>query len=121
MAHVVNPLTAWAGGPLLTVRGRRSGRPIRTVVPPFELNGSRYLVAGHGETHWVRNLRAAAGEAEYRLGGRTEKVRAREILGTDRDEVVAAYRRRMGWRGKSLFAALPDSADHPVFRLDPTI
>jgi hypothetical protein len=26
----------------------------------------------------------------------------------------------MGWRGRRLFAALPDPADHPVFRIEPT-
>ena len=29
MSHVVNPITLWLGGPTLTVRGRRTGRPIR--------------------------------------------------------------------------------------------
>ncbi|HEY4898015.1 MAG TPA: nitroreductase/quinone reductase family protein, partial [Solirubrobacteraceae bacterium] len=58
MARVVNPITLWMGGPTLTVRGRRTGRPIRTPVPTLEFEGARYLVSGGGETHWVRNLRA---------------------------------------------------------------
>ena len=48
MAHVVNPITLWLGGPTLTVRGRRTGRPIRTPVPTLEVGGARYLVSGGG-------------------------------------------------------------------------
>ncbi len=67
MSHVVNPITLWLGGPTLTVRGRRTGRPIRTPVPTLEVEGARYLVSGGGETHWVRNLRAA-GQGELAEG-----------------------------------------------------
>ena len=67
MSHVVNPITLRLGGPTLTVAGRRTGRPISTPVPPFEYGGARYLVSGGGETHWVRNLRAA-GQGELRRG-----------------------------------------------------
>jgi hypothetical protein len=67
MSHVVNPITLWLGGPPLTVRGRRSGRPIRTPIPTLEFEDARYLVSGGGETHWVRNLRAA-GQGELRRG-----------------------------------------------------
>lgn len=119
MSRVVNPITMWLGGPTLVVRGRRSGSPIRTPVPPFEFEGTRYLVAGGGETHWVRNLRAA-GEGELRAGRRREPFRAVEEVGEERDRVVAAYRDRMGRRAGQFFAALPDPADHPVFRIEPT-
>ena len=118
MSRVVNPITLWLGGAALVVRGRRSGRPIRTPVPPFELEGTRYLVSGGGETHWVRNLRAA-GEGEPRLRGRREPFRAVEVLGEKRDRVVVAYRDRMGPRAAQFFAALPDPGDHPVFRIEP--
>jgi deazaflavin-dependent oxidoreductase (nitroreductase family) len=118
ISHVVNPITVRLGGSTLVVRGRRSGRPIRTPVPPFDLAGSRYLVSGGGETHWVRNLRAA-GEGELRRGGRIEKFRGVEVGGDERDRVVAAYRDRMGRRAAQYFTALPDPADHPVFRIEP--
>jgi deazaflavin-dependent oxidoreductase (nitroreductase family) len=118
MRHVVNPITLWLGGPTLVVGGRRSGRPIRAVVPPFELDGRRYLVSGGGETHWVRNLRAAGGGAWGR-GRRLEPFRAVELFGDERDRVVAAYRDRMGARARQFFKALPDPADHPAFRIEP--
>jgi len=116
--RVVNPLTLLLGGPTLVVRGRRSGRPIRTPVPTFAFEGVRYLVSGGGETHWVRNLRAA-GEGELRRGRTHEPFRAVEIHGDDQARVVVAYRERMGRRVRDYFAALPDVADHPVFRIDP--
>ncbi len=118
MRHVVNPLTLWLGGPTLTVRGRRTGRPIRTPVPTLEFEAARYLVSGGGETHWVRNLRTA-GRGELRRGRTHEPFRAVEVGGDEHDRVVAAYRAHMGWRAREFFAALPDPADHPVFRIEP--
>ena len=116
MAHVVNPITLWLGGPTLTVRGRRTGRHIRTPVPTLEFEGARYLVSGGGETHWVRNLRAAGG-GELRHGRKRELFRGVEVHGDEHDRVVVAYREHMGWRAREFFAALPDPADHPVFRI----
>jgi deazaflavin-dependent oxidoreductase (nitroreductase family) len=118
MSHLVNPITVWIGGPVLVIRGRRSGRPIRTPVPPFAYQGSRYLVSGGGETQCARNL-WAAGEGELQAGRSREKFRAIELHGDEHDRVVAAYRERMGWRGRQFFSALPDVADHVVFRVEP--
>ena len=117
--HLVNPLTVRLGGPTLTVVGRRSGRPISTPVPPLVYQGARYLVAGGGQTHWVRNLRAA-GRGELGRGRSREAFRGVEVHGEEHDRIVAAYRERMGWRAQRFFAALPDPADHPVFRIEPT-
>jgi hypothetical protein len=82
------------------------------------LDGTRYLVSGGGETHWVRNLRVA-GEGELRRGRSHERFRAVEILGDERDRIVDAYRASMGRRARDFFVALPDLSDHPVFRIDP--
>ena len=117
MSRVVNPITLWLGGPTLTVRGRRTGRPIRTPIPSLAFEGARYLVSGGGETHWVRNLRAA-GAGELRQGRMHEPFRAVEVCGDEHDRVVAAYRERMGWRAREFFSALPNPADHPVFRIE---
>ena len=117
MSHVVNPITLRLGGPTLTVVGRRTGRTISTPVPPFEYEATRYLVSGGGETDWVRNLRAA-GQGELRKGHSRETFRV-EVGGDEHDRVVAAYREHMGLRARRFFAALPDSADHSVFRIEP--
>src|SRR6266568_730151 len=46
---------------LLTVRGRKSGKPRTTPVDLFERNGRSYLVSTHRQesSNWVRNLRTA--------------------------------------------------------------
>jgi deazaflavin-dependent oxidoreductase (nitroreductase family) len=119
MAHVVNPIVRFIGAPTLTVRGRRSGLPITTPLAPFAYQGARYLVGGGGETQWVRNLRAA-GQGQLRMGGTHHDFRAVELQGTERDRIAAAYRDFMGRRAQSYFAALPEPADHPVFRVEPT-
>jgi len=86
-------------------------------VIPVEYAGARYLVSPRGETDWVRNLRAA-GQGE--LGGRggSEEFRATEVPVEDRPAIIAAYRAVAGRAVTSLFKALPDPADHPVFRIE---
>jgi deazaflavin-dependent oxidoreductase (nitroreductase family) len=118
MAHIVNPVLKFIGSPTLTVRGRRSGLPITTPLAPFDFEGARYLVGGGGETQWVRNLRAA-GEGQLRMGGKHQDFRTVEIQGPERDRIVTAYRTSMGRRFERHFKALPNPADHPVFRIEP--
>jgi deazaflavin-dependent oxidoreductase (nitroreductase family) len=64
---------------LLTVRGRKSGKPIETPLAIFVQEGKRYLIAPYGVVNWVRNLRAAGGEATLTRGRRTEKIYAIEL------------------------------------------
>jgi len=64
---------------LLTVRGRKSGKPIETPIAIFVQEGKRYLVATYGAVNWVRNLRAAGGEATITRSRRTEKIHAIEL------------------------------------------
>jgi deazaflavin-dependent oxidoreductase (nitroreductase family) len=118
MARVVNPIVKRIGAPALTVRGRRSGRSITVPLAPFDYQGVTYLVGGRGETQWVRNLRAA-GQGMLRYRGAPKAFRAVELQGADRDRIVVAYRDLLGRRVSELFKALPDLADHPVFRVEP--
>jgi len=118
MARVVNPMVRAFGAPTLTVRGRRTGRRISIPVNPLDQGGVVYLVAGSGETHWVRNLRAA-GEGELRRKRAVQRFRAVELQGDEHDRVVTAYRVAMGRRVSALFKRLPDPVDHPAFRVDP--
>ena len=84
----------------------------------LELDGERYLVAPRGETDWVRNLRAAgSGELQYRRG--VEPFTAVEVSDEEKPRVVAAYLARWGRQVRGQFEALPDPADHPVFRIEP--
>ena len=58
----------------LEVRGRRSGKICGTPVLQTPVRGERYLVSLAGDSEWVRNVRAAGGEARIRRGGPTGSV-----------------------------------------------
>ncbi len=117
--RVFNPIAmrfGIGGSEALEVRRRRTGTLQRIPVIPIEHEGVHYVVCPRGETDWVRNLRVAG---TCRLGrpGRELEYHADEIPVADRGPVIAAYRVKAGRAVKSLFDALPDDADHPVFRL----
>ena len=118
MVHVVNPVARFCGVPTLIVRGRTSGLEISTPVAPFRFQGDRYIIAGRGETQWVRNLRIA-GRCELRLRWRHLPFHATELRGDEHQLVVGVYLERLGRRAGSFLAELPNPADHPIFRLDP--
>ena len=131
--RLVNPLIATLtklglsvrGAHVLAVRGRKTGTMQEVPVNPVEVEGMRYLVAPRGDTHWVRNLRAA-GEAELRVGQRREPIQAREIANASKPPVLRAYLRR--WKREiGKFFGMDDRAsdedltriapDHPVFQI----
>lgn len=134
-ASVVNRLAGWLvrhgvglfGSRMLYVRGRKTGQWRGTPVNVLTVDGVRYLVAPRGHTQWVRNLRAADGRGELRLGRRVEPFTAAEIPDADKPAVLRAYLRRWKWEVGAFFPGLgPDSADedllkaapgYPVFRL----
>ena len=116
-SQVLNPLLMRVGMiPTLAVRGRTSGEWRTVPVNVLELDGQRYLVAPRGDTQWVRNLRAT-GRGELRRRGRVEPFRAVEIPDYEKPRVIEAYLARWGYQVKGYFKALPDPADHPVFRI----
>ncbi|MCW5893686.1 MAG: nitroreductase family deazaflavin-dependent oxidoreductase [bacterium] len=112
----------------LAVRGRRPGAWQVVPVNPLSHDGARYLVAPRGVTHWVRNLRAG-GEAELRLGRRSEPIRALELDDADKPPILRAYLARWLFEVKEFFPGLgPDASDaalraaaprYPVFRIEP--
>jgi deazaflavin-dependent oxidoreductase (nitroreductase family) len=82
----------------LEVRGRRSGRTIRFPLVMVAVGGERYLVSMLGQNaNWVRNVRAAGGEAILRHG-RREEVHLEELAVDRRAPVLAAVRgHETGW------------------------
>ncbi|MFJ2029562.1 nitroreductase family deazaflavin-dependent oxidoreductase [Streptosporangium sp. NPDC087985] len=115
--RVLNSLTRWLGtASTLEVVRRQTGVLQRVPVNVLELTGDRYLVSMRGQTHWVRNLRAA-GRCTLQRRGRRRAYLAVEVSGEQRSHVIAAYRGR--WQVRRFFDGMPDPADHPVFRLDP--
>ena len=120
ITRVANPILTHLGAfPALIVPGRRSGRLLTVPMDePVDFGGRRYLVSGRGETHWVRNLRAS-GQAAFRAHSTTSAFRPIEVFGAEHEEVVGAYRRKLGHRVDAYFAEIPDVGGHPAFRMDP--
>ena len=109
---------------LLTVEGRRTGRPLSTPVTLVEDGGERWLVAPYGDVAWVRNARAA-GQVTLTRGRRVERVSIRELSPTDAAPVLRRYVTHVPIT-RPYFDASPDSPlaafeaeapRHPVFAL----
>ncbi len=66
------------GPVVLTVTGRKTGKPRTTPVTPMTVDGERYIVAGLPGGDWAANARAA-GEATINQGRRAQRVRMVEI------------------------------------------
>jgi deazaflavin-dependent oxidoreductase (nitroreductase family) len=132
--HVFNPAVALltragvsvAGSRVLEIRGRKSGEPRRTPVNLLTVDGTQYLVAARGHTHWVRNLRAS-GEGRLLVGRRAEPFSAEELQDADKPAILRPYLERWKWEVGAFFGGVgPDSSDdellriapdHPVFRI----
>jgi deazaflavin-dependent oxidoreductase (nitroreductase family) len=66
------------GPVILTVAGRKTGKPRSTPVTPMTVEGHRYIVGGLPGADWVANLRAA-GTATVHQGRRAQQVRMTEV------------------------------------------
>jgi deazaflavin-dependent oxidoreductase (nitroreductase family) len=118
VSRLVNPLLMRLGIiPTLAVRGRTSGEWRTVPVNVLEIRGHCYLVAPRGDTQWVRNLRATD-RGEVRWRGRSEPFRSTEIADHEKPRIIEAYLARWGYQVRPYFRALPNPADHPVFRID---
>lgn len=114
---------------MLRVRGRKTGAARSTLVNLLEVDGVQYLVAPRGHTQWVRNLRAAHGEAELTLGRREWPVTAIELDDDAKLPVLRAYLKRFGWEVGAFFETLTKNSTDaeleavapgfPAFRLTP--
>ena len=94
----------------LEVRGRRSGRTIALPLVMVVVLGERYLVSMLGQdANWVRNVRAAGGDATLRHG-RHEEVRLEELVADRRAPVLKAYLKR----APNARAHLPVPKDAPL-------
>jgi hypothetical protein len=60
----------------------------------------------------------AAGYGELRWAWRSQRFTAREVTGTEREKVIADYRKLYGMEVNKYFNQFPDLDDHPTFRLD---
>jgi deazaflavin-dependent oxidoreductase (nitroreductase family) len=102
----------------LSLPGRRSGR-VRTVpVAVLEHEGERYLVSYRGESDWARNLRASR-HGRLSQQGRIEEISVVEVPVGERAALLEVYSARYGKLPTvaGVLRALPDPADHPIFRI----
>ena len=109
---------------LLTVPGRRTGRPLSTPVTLVEEGATRWLVAPYGEVAWVRNARAA-GQVTLTRGRHVETLGLRELGPAEAAPVLQCYVTRVPIT-RPYFDAKPTSplsafeaeaTRHPVFEL----
>jgi deazaflavin-dependent oxidoreductase (nitroreductase family) len=89
---------------LLTVRGRRSGKPRTLPVAMLELDGGWFVQACFGETGWVANLRAAGEATVTHPGGRRVPVQAIELSPEEAGPVLR--RALVPFRRSRVFRAL---------------
>jgi len=116
-----------SGSRELRVVGRTSGEVRSTVVNLLALDGERYLVAPRGTTQWVRNLRAADGQGELKVGRRVEAFRSEELADQVKPAILREYLERWAWEVGRFFDGIDASSTDeellaiapgfPVFRL----
>jgi deazaflavin-dependent oxidoreductase (nitroreductase family) len=73
---------------LLTVPGRRSGKPRTVPLGMLELDGAWFVQACYGETGWVANLRVVGEATVTYPGGRRVSVQAIELGAEEAGQVL---------------------------------
>lgn len=111
----------------LEVRGRKSGRWRSVPVGVAHVAGHDYLVSMLGpQSEWVKNVRAAGGEAVIRKG-RRRRVHLVELPTQERAPVLREYV-RIARSGRRHFPVAPGApieqfeaiaGRYPVFRIEP--
>ena len=113
------------GAEILEVPGRSSGRIRSVVVNPFETGGVCCLMSAHGESDWVKSLRAAGGGTLMR-GKCIYTFRAHEMADDEKLPFMRAYLQEWGWQVKGFMGVDGSSTDdevrailpnHPMFRI----
>jgi hypothetical protein len=135
LAKIWNRAFAWVSGLGLTpqilltlqVKSRSSGRLCSIVLVVASHQGQRYLVSMLGDgSEWVRNVRAAGGEAFIKRG-RSRPIMLIEIPPEERAPILKAWcqvatsgRRHLPVSHDAPLSAFEAiAADYPVFRIDP--
>jgi deazaflavin-dependent oxidoreductase (nitroreductase family) len=114
---------------ILTVPGRKSGKPRSTPMTPFKFRGGLYTVAGFPRADWALNARAA-GAGTLSRGRKSRPVRIIELSADEARPVLRAFPTEVpvgvgfGKRTGLVREGTPDEFEAlagriPVFRLDP--
>ena len=75
---------------VLTVPGRKSGKPRSTPMTPFQFDGGLYVVAGLSRADWAANARAAATGTLSR-GRRSRAVKIVELTAAQARPILRVY------------------------------
>src|SRR5277367_1716836 len=75
---------------VLTVPGRKSGKPRSTPMTPFEFDGGLYVVAGYPGADWAANARAA-GTGTLSRGRRARRVKIVELTAEQARPVLRTF------------------------------
>jgi deazaflavin-dependent oxidoreductase (nitroreductase family) len=111
---------------LLTVQGRKTGRPHTTPLTVVETDGQRWLVAPYGGVAWAKNV-GASGSAKLRRGRVMEQVKVEPVDAHESALVLKAYI-HLEPITRSAFEVGPEASleefeaiapNHPVFRILP--
>ncbi len=84
------PISRHESPVVLTVPGRKTGKPRSTPITPMHVAGQRYVVNGYPGADWVRNVRAT-GRVTLTEGRRTESVRMVELSVEDARPVLREF------------------------------
>jgi deazaflavin-dependent oxidoreductase (nitroreductase family) len=114
---------------VLTVPGRKSGKPRSTPMTPFRYEGDLYVVAGYPGADWAANARVARA-GTLSKGRRSKPVRIVELTPTQARPILRAFPVEVpvgvsfAKRSGMVIDGTPDEfeslAGHlPVFRFDP--
>jgi deazaflavin-dependent oxidoreductase (nitroreductase family) len=115
------------GAALITVPGRKTGRPHSTPITMVEFEGQRYVQSPFGNVDWVRNLRAA-GTATLSWGSRHETVAATELTPEQAAPVIKSMLGHAPKMIRDYFDVTPESSleeiihdapNHAVFAVHP--
>jgi deazaflavin-dependent oxidoreductase (nitroreductase family) len=75
---------------VLTVPGRKTGKPRSTPMTPFEHDGGLYVVAGYPGADWASNARAA-GAGTLSRGRTSRPVRIVELSAAEAGPVLRSF------------------------------
>ena len=75
---------------VLTVPGRRSGKPRSTPMTPFQVDGGLYVVAGYPGADWAANARAA-GTGTLSRGRRRRQVGIVELTAAQARPILRIF------------------------------
>jgi deazaflavin-dependent oxidoreductase (nitroreductase family) len=73
------------GTAIIEHRGRKSGKPYKTIVTTYRKGNTLAIALGHGKTDWVKNV-LAAGQADVRYARREVHIVNPRILPAGSDD-----------------------------------